>query len=232
MSDAGLRALDERYYEGEELYRTAEWNERGLFAWEQTLIDRHFAGCRRIVVPACGGGREVLALLQAGFDAVGYEPHPGLLAYAREFLAAHGHQSRAHPAPRDEFPPAEGPVDGVVVGWGAFSLLHGRARRISFLEQARRRIAPNGPVLLSFLIGSHDSRELRLTTATANAVRWLRRRSPVQLGDVLAPNLVHVFSPQELSEEIGTAGFEPAVYGTMGRAYEDTSHAAAVVRPA
>src|SRR5687768_14260267 len=72
LSDARLRALDEAYYEGEWAYRTAEWNERGLFGWEQAVVDEHFAGLERIAVAGCGGGREVLALRARGFDAVGY----------------------------------------------------------------------------------------------------------------------------------------------------------------
>src|SRR4051794_32027543 len=41
LSDAGLRRLDELYYEGTDLYRTKEWNERGLFDWESDLVERH-----------------------------------------------------------------------------------------------------------------------------------------------------------------------------------------------
>lgn len=212
LSDASLRLLDERYYDNALPWSTDEWNERGLFDWERDLVDEHFRRCERLLVLACGGGREVLALLNKGFEATGYEPHPALLAYARRFLAAHGYESRVYPAPRDEFPPAAVPADGVVVGWGGFSLVHRRARRIALLREARRRLRPGGPILLSFLAGPSDGRELKMTRAAASGLRRLRGRPPAELGDTLAPNLIHVFTRARLAEEIRAAGLDLAAY--------------------
>jgi SAM-dependent methyltransferase len=230
LSDASLRLLDERYYDDSVLYRTDKWNERGFFDWERDLVDEHFRNCERVPVLACGGGREVLALLNEGFDATGYEPHPALVTYARRFLAAHGHESRVHSAPRDEFPSAAGPADGVVVGWGGFSLIHGRARRIALLREARRRLPAGGPVLLSFFARPSDSRELNVTKSAATGLRRLRGNPPAELGDTLAPNLVHVFTRPRLAEEIRAADLELADYRVIARADELTTYASAVVR--
>src|SRR5436309_2730404 len=90
LTDAELAALDESYYEQATMYRTASWNERGLFDWEQRLVLDHFPPGARIIVTACGGGREVLALLKMGFDVFGYESHPALAAFAGDFMAEHG----------------------------------------------------------------------------------------------------------------------------------------------
>jgi hypothetical protein len=230
LSDSSLRLLDERYYDESVLYRTDEWNERGLFDWERDLIDEHFRGCDRVVVLACGGGREVLALLNEGFDATGYEPHPALLAYARAFFAARGHASRVQPVPRGEFPAAGAPADGVVIGWGGFSLVHGRARRITVLRDARRQLPAGGPLLLSFFARQADGRELRMTRAAATGLRRLRGHPPAEIGDTLAPNLVHVFTRARLEEEVRAADLEVATYRVIGPADEGTSYAAAVVR--
>jgi SAM-dependent methyltransferase len=230
LSDESLRLLDERYYDQSVVYRTDEWNERGLFEWERELIDEHFRSCRRVLVLACGGGREVLALLSEGFDATGYEPHPALLTYARGFLRSRGHESRVHAAPRDEFPAAAGRADGVVVGWGGFSLVHGRARRIALLREAGRRLSPGGPVLLSFFARASDGRELKMTRAAATALRRLRGHPPVDLGDTLAPNMVHVFTRARLVEEARAANLELAAYRVIAPADGVTSYAAAVVR--
>ena len=230
LSDASLRLVDERYYEESVIYRTDEWNERGLFDWERDLIDEHFRDRERIVVLACGGGREVLALLREGFEATGYEPHPALVSYARTFLAARGYASRVHAAQRDEFPADAGPADAVVVGWGGFSLVHRRARRIALLREARRALPPGGPVLLSFFARQRDGRELKLTKAAATRLRRLRGRQPPELGDTLAPNLVHVFTRPRLVEEVAAAGLELVVYQALAPADESTSYASAVVR--
>jgi hypothetical protein len=110
--------------------------------------------------------------------------------------------------------------------------MQGRARRIAFLSQARRRLPHGGPVLLSFFDRSRDTRELRWTAAVANRLRRLRRAEPVELGDTLAPNLVHVFTRAQVSEEVAAAGFELAAYAVIGSAADATSYASAVARVA
>lgn len=230
LSDRSLRALDRRYYDSAGVYRTADWNEKGLFDWERRSIEEHFNGSERVLVIACGGGREVLALLESGFDAVGFEPHPDLADYARNFLAERGHPGRVEDAQRDEFPVAGGPCDGVLVGWGAYSLMHGGAARVRLLSDARRQLPPGGPVLLSFFDRDGDSRELKWTRAAANAFRRLRGADALELGDTLSPNLVHVFSRGELSEEADAAGLDVASYEIAGHADGATRYAYAVLR--
>jgi hypothetical protein len=229
LSDRSLRALDRRYYDSAELYRTTEWNERGLFDWERRPLEEHFGSAARVLVPACGGGRELLALLQAGFDAQGYEPHPGLAAYARAFLAERGHPGRVEDAEPDQFPPGGSDCDGVLVGWGAYSLMHGRAGRVGFLTDARRQLPVGGPVLLSFFDRDGDSRELRWTRTAANALRRLRGAGALELGDTLAPNLVHIFSRAQLIEETSAAGFDLASYAIAGQADGVTRYACATL---
>lgn len=230
LPDAALRAVDERYYDSQELYRTADWNERGLFAWERALVDAHFAGRERLVVCACGGGREVLALLRDGVDAAGYESHPALAAYARRLLAERGHPGRIEAVARDTFPAAD--CDGAIVGWGAYSLIHGAQRRVAFLREARLRLAPGSPLLLSFFERDALGRELRATLAIANALRRLRRAPAVEPGDTMAPNRVHVFTPAQVADEAAAGGFEPVARGSAGIAEKATRHAYAVLRAA
>jgi hypothetical protein len=230
LSERSLRALDRRYYDSAGVYRTAGWNEKGLFPWELRSVEDHFRQGARVLVPACGGGREVLALLEAGFDAAGYEPHPDLAAYARSFLAERGHRDRIEEAKPDEFPSAGGPCDAVLVGWGAYSLMHGRAARVAFLGGARHQLPTGGPVLISFFDRDADTRELRWTRAAANALRRLRGADALELGDTLAPNLVHIFSRAQLSEEAAAAGFDIASYEVAGHADGATRYAYAVLQ--
>ena len=227
LSDERLKAVDELYYDGEYLYRTEAWNDRGLFPWEEQLIGEYFQGRSRVLVAACGGGREVLALLGAGFDAHGCESHPALAEYGRELLARRGHPDRITGGPRDGLPPATAPWDGIVVGWGAYSLVHGRARRIALLAQAREQLVAGGPLLLSFFDGA-AGRRLRLTRAIAAPLRRARGARPLETGDTLAPNLVHVFTRERLAEELAAAGFELTTYGVVGQAQATTRYAAAV----
>jgi hypothetical protein len=229
LSDTSLQALDEAYYRRTSIYQTVGWNERGLFGWESRLVEEHFQGCERIAVPACGGGREVLALLESGRDAVGYESHPELAAFAGEFLSARGHPSRVRRSNRDEFP-TDDACDGAVVGWGAYSLIHGQARRARFLDGAVRALPAGAPLLLSFFDRDGDHRDLRWVRTIAGVLRRLRGAAPVELGDTLSPNLVHVFRREEVEHELTTAGFEVVSYGVVGQADERVRYAAAVAR--
>jgi hypothetical protein len=230
LSDSQLDALDERYYATSAQYRTDAWNEQGLFGWERQLVGDHFPARGRIVVLACGGGREVLALRDAGYDAVGYESHPALVAFARRFLADRGHRDCVFSMERDAFPDDAGACDAVIVGWGAYSLIGGSGARISFLRAAGAHLAAGDPVLVSFFERVAASRSARWTATIANALRRARGRAPIEQGDVLAPNRVHVFGVGAVGAEIDAAGFDVEVQGTIGPADEDTSYASAVLR--
>ena len=225
LGDDALRTLDELYYERAAVYRTPAWNERGLFPWEEELVGEHFGG-RRIGVTGCGGGREVLALLGMGLDAVGYESHPDLAAYGRTFLAERGHPDRIHHSDRDTF--AGGPCDAVIAGWGSYSLIHGRARRLQFLADVHRHLPPGGPVLLSVVEQAGGRRDFRSIRTVANVVRRARRAAPVELGDTLAPNRVHAFAAGEVEAELRDAGFDLVRYRPIAEADEIMRHAAAV----
>lgn len=229
LSDAQLRSLDERYYDRDPTYTTAAWNERGLAPWERDEIERGFAGRSRVVVPACGGGREVLALLAAGFDVIGYESHPALSRYAQAFLAERGHPGRALPMARDRFPDC-GRCDGVLVGWGAYSLIAPRHQRVAFLRAANAATAPGGRVMLSFFARPAHGRELRLTARLAGRLRRVRGASPVELGDTLAPNRVHVFTREEIDGELRDAGLALDSYRIVAAAAAAVSYACAIGR--
>ena len=229
MSEDRLRALDEHYYDVDVMYRTTAWNERGLSAWERGAVQRTFPPGSRIVVPACGGGREVLALLDAGFDAIGYESHPGLVGFAERFLADHGHPGRAFAVARDRFPPEAGSWDGVLVGWGGYSLIAPRAARVSFLRDAGSATELGGALMLSCFARPAHGRELRVTARVARALQRGRTGS-MELGDTLAPNRVHVFTRAELDAELREAGLVLDSYATVSVADGITSYVCAIGR--
>lgn len=230
LSEDDLRALDEHYYDDAGSYRTAEWNEQGLFPWEQRLVDEHVPCDGRVVVLACGGGREVLALRRGGRDAVGYEPHPALVAVAQQTLAAAGHPGCVHPVGRDAFPSGAGPCAAVLVGWGAYSLVHTSARRTALLRDAHAHLEAGAPVVLSFFERPESHREVRWTKAIADVGRRLRGAAALELGDTLSPNAVHLFTRAELADEATAAGFDVAAHGAIGEAEGSITYAAAVLR--
>jgi hypothetical protein len=216
----GLAALDETHYarlidraRGSAFsYSDETWNTSGLQPWEAVAVDGHFPPGGRVVVTGAGGGREVLALLERGFDAVGFEPQPDLVSAGRGILGRRGAGDRVHHAPRDAFPAQAGPADAVLVGWGSYMLMPGRARRIAFLGSARAHLPEGAPVILSFFVRSAAERDYDRLAAVANLVRRLRRAERVEVGDALRPNYVHLFTREEIAGELHEAGFTLVAY--------------------
>jgi hypothetical protein len=166
-----------------------------------------------VLVTGAGGGREVLGLVDRGFDAIGYEPQPRLVREGSAILAAHGAEGRLRAGPRDRFPRHDAPLDAVLVGWGSYMLMPGRARRLEFLCAARERLEPGAPMLLSFFVRSSGERDFHRLAAAANLVRRLRGDEPVDVGDALRPNFVHFFTIAEIRDELREGGFSLDLFG-------------------
>jgi hypothetical protein len=212
MDRESLDLIDEIYYEGKSNYVDEAYNSSGLRDWEAAMIEAHFPKEGRVVVTGAGGGREVLALVERGYDAVGYEPNGQLVSAGGRFLEKRGHENRLRGVDRDAFPPDAEPCDAVVVGWGSYMLIPGRARRVDFLRDARERLPDGGPILLSFFARPPEARSFLTIARAANVARRLRGRTPVEVGDALSPNYTHHFTRDEIASELEASGFRLVVY--------------------
>jgi hypothetical protein len=207
-----LDALDAQYYDAKTMYVDDGYNVGGLHAWERAAIEEYFPAAGRIVVTGAGGGREVLALLELGFDAVGFECNRRLASYGDALLRRHGHDGRLHWAPRHEWPSQSGGCDGVVVGWGSYTHMPGRALRLRFLRGARAHLRPGSPVLLSFWSVRSLTTYLRAVEIVGTAIRRLCGRPGLDAGDALAGTYVHFFTEHQVRAELFDAGFAPVEY--------------------
>jgi hypothetical protein len=226
LSRETMQEVDEAHFARAGAYNNEAHNLRGLFDWEARAVADFFAGRRTIGVIAAGAGREVLALSRQGFQAEGFECNPGLVAYAGDLLPRHGCQAAVRLIARDAAPTGAGPYDGVIVGWGAYMLIAGRARRIRFLRDLRPLLTDGAPVLLSFFTRSAHAR-LALTFRVARVLSRLLRRTPPDLGDDLSPMFVHRFDEAELVSELAEAGFTLARFTPEGRGPYDSGWAVA-----
>jgi hypothetical protein len=208
-----LHRLDAAYYAGERMYLDDGYNRRGLWAWEREALDGWFPTEGRVAVTGAGAGREVLALVERGYDAVGYECNADLAAAGNALLDG---RARIEPAPRDRFPDGVGPVDGLIVGWGSYSHLFGRAARVEFLRGVAGALRPGAPVLVSFLARQGASGRFRVAGSVGSGLRRLRGRPPLDLGDALVPAYAHYFTEDELRAELLEAGLEPLHHATTG----------------
>ena len=208
-----LDAACEQYYDERPAYQNSDYNRKGLSDWEREMVDRFFPPAGRLLVTAAGGGREVLALHKRGYQLDAVECNPRLVASANRFLESEQVPCVVGLVAPDSAPAGAQRYDAIVVGWGSYMLIQGRARRIAFLRALRGRLQDGAPLLLSFFTRDEDTPYFRLMRAVANGLRTVLRREPIDLGDSLTPSYAHYFRQEELAAELQAAGFELLYFG-------------------
>lgn len=206
----GLQAVTSLFYERHPLYTDTVHNRSGLFAWEQAVVEKNFAPGAQVLVPGCGGGRELLALASLDFRTTGCDPDPRYLESARMI----DWSGVAHPpvilqAAPDQVPAHLPLHDACLLGWGAYTHVVGRSARIAFLQSLRKALVPGAPLLLSFWACAPRSRKRMVAYAVASFVAKLtfNSRSP-EYGDWLGQSFTHSFHEAEIRDELAAAGFE------------------------
>jgi SAM-dependent methyltransferase len=213
MGSKSLNEATRLYYQGVPKYLESEYNTSGLKAWEAEVLDRFFGECRTLLVGAAGGGREVVALARKGLEVMAFECSAEMVEAARDLLAEAALVAEVLDSKPGEVPRLETLSDGVIVGWGGYMHIPGRAARIRFLEELRERVHPGGPLLLSFFTRSSDSRLFSWIQRLARVIRRLRfSREEVELGDALAGSFDHHFTKEEIASELAAAGFQLVEY--------------------
>lgn len=71
------------------------------------------------------------------------------------------------------------------------------------------------PILLSFYSRNEHVAFLESVARTGNLVGRLLGRSPLDVGDTLAPNFMHYFTRAQLESELRDGGFEPVVFESL-----------------
>ncbi|AKT37589.1 hypothetical protein [Chondromyces crocatus] len=232
-------AIDE-HYDGASSYLSAQTLAAGLYPFERrALADWFPAPPARLFLPGAGGGRELLALLEHGYEVDALEPAPRLAEAARQRVAARALGARG--AVRNEDLESwaarkRAGYDGIFTGWGVWSHLLRRDDRLAVLRRFREA-SPGGPVLLSFwrrepvfdpeergasATGEGTSSSSgRLLSLTRHVLRGrILRLPPVEAGTIWRAGLyVHCVSEAELAEEAGLSGYRLVHYERDGSRY-------------
>ena len=219
LSRSALDEIDDIYYlvrRGKQSspidYRSDEHNERGLREWEREVIEKYFDKKGRLAVLGAGGGREVLALKQLGFEVEGWECQEELASSANRLLTTMGFEPTVSVYPRDTCPRGDPCFSGIIVGWGVYTHMNGSQGRIALLRAIRERLLQGSPILLSFFSRDQAALMYDLTARVANILRLIARREHVEVGDFLGPNFVHFFTESEVRCELEAAGFTLSMY--------------------
>jgi len=217
-----LTAITIRSYEQSRVYSGPEHNQSGLFPWERETIDRFFRPGSRILVAACGGGRELIALHRLGFQADGFDCTPHLVETSRRLLQELGISSNVMLCPPNEVPLESPPHDGLIVGWTAYMQIPGSARRIAFLRKLHASVPPEAPILISFWVREGESPDEGRVFRLAKWLRSLpgRRADPVETGDhVTDRGYHHCFAKEEIEAEFRAGGFRMCHYSQADHPY-------------
>jgi len=179
LPGAACDAISEKSYGGGELYTRAEYLDQGFHFWEDLAVRTYSAPGSRVLVAAAGGGREIIALARAGFQAAGFGCNRAMFEAGRRALAERGMAATLDWAPPSVAPKMDGYFDALIVGWFAYGCISPRARRIESMKSLRAQLRPGSPVLASTPIGSRLGKVLIWTPRNANAVGICTFRPPV-----------------------------------------------------
>jgi hypothetical protein len=216
LSRSELQTIDRIYYEQTSDYCDESYNKSGFFVWERKAFMKFFQSCQTMLVAAIGGGRETIALNRLGFDVDGFECNRQLFDFAEKLFEQENVEGEFHLTPRDAVWHFGKIYDGAIIGWAAYMLIQGRARRIDFLKKMRAQMSDGAPLLVSFYARRSNDIYFKRVYATANFFRALLGREKIELGDGLYPfPFAHWFSEAEINAELADAGFTVVYYSAQ-----------------
>ena len=187
----------------------------GLEAWEKRVYDRVLRPHDHILLIGCGEGRDLVALLEAGYAVTGLEQSPQLAQQARAHLNA---RKLAAVVLETSIEDAvlNAAYDVMIFSMFSYGLIPGSAERVRTLVRLRTSLAPGGRIICSYVTSNgHSPAGLGLTRASARLARndWLP-----EPGDTFAPApgdkrllfYQHYFPPQGFAAECAQAGLQIA----------------------
>ena len=182
----------------------------GLTPDEIDMLDRVPLSHGRLLLLGVGGGREAVALGQKGFDVMGVDFIPQLLAKTKENCAKHNLRfaGLAQEISRIDVPAAR--FDVVWLGDGIYSSVPTSHRRVAMLKRIRNALKSDGYCICLFF--------WRRGKGIPRAVEWFRKcfgfltggNIHYEDGDTLFQNaeFIHEFSiEQKLKDELKQGGF-------------------------
>lgn len=197
---------------------------RGLFDWEREHYRALPPPPARVLVGAAGSGREVLVLLERGYQVDAFEPADEAWAALRENAKGRATlwQLRYEDlVDRVETGAATGPqperYDAVLLGWGSLACIIEDDTRHRLIR-ACDALCPRGPILASTFLRNETARS-GMGRAGAIASRWMGESAPHQ-SMIFVPSggFMHPLTRSEV-EALGSEVGRRTVWGETSGAY-------------
>jgi hypothetical protein len=214
-----LNAVTAEHFDQSKYYASPGHNLSGFFGWEKSVLERFFQRGSHILVAGAGGGREVLALRKAGFEAEGFECSVPLVRASEQIFERLGESKYVTLCEPDRVPQGPRIYDGLVVGWTVYTHIPTKARRVAFLQGLSERALPGSPLLVSYFARQSGASDDVLVHRTARFWRFLLRgrQEPLEVGDRISyARFVRSFTSDEVEAELRDAGFRSAHHGADG----------------
>jgi SAM-dependent methyltransferase len=185
----------------------------GLTPWEKEAVARFFHPGERVLVVGSGTGRELLALTTLGYQPTGVEPALPASAIARDALAARGHRGDVIDGFIEDVA-LTGAFDVIVFSYYSYGLIPESRRRVDVLRKVAAHLAHQGRVVISYWKRDEGAMPARAVRAMA---RMTRSDWRPEVGDVIGnAQYEHLFTPEEIALEAGSAGLRIVFHGKLG----------------
>lgn len=197
----------------EEYGRTSWASQPGFMEWEEELYTRVLRPGDRVLLVGCGTGRDLVPLIQRGFDAAGLDLGAEAIEACRRNLEKKGLKA---PLVAGSVVDAAlpGSFDVVIFSWFCYSYVPGAQARVAALRRLRGLLRAQGRIVLTYF-----RNEPPISRIPCRLARLLSRLSGSDFlpehGDYVEmwrgrgePSLhfEHRFAPGELRREAEAAG--------------------------
>ena len=213
---ADLRAAIEREWDKVGASHWEDYNWSCLMTWERNFYLRFLKPDDRVLVVGCGTGRDLLALLERGYQAEGLDVAPGCTATAGRLLRQRGYEVPLYTGAIEaiELP---GRFDAFILSWFCYSYIPQSETRIHVLRKLREHLNPGGRILVTYAPAKTLPRRLpiRLTQLVAWATRsdWRPEYGDhLTIHDRHNLHYEHQFTREGLEGEARAAGLSVAFH--------------------
>lgn len=191
---------------------TADLYEWSLENWEQEVIERHGIESGRMLVLGAGVGREAIALAQRGLTVVGLDISRQALHIAAETARRSRVPAQFVQADFLHLPFALPQFRYAILSGIMYSSIPGRAQRQAWLADLSRYLAPEGLVILNFLVDHPPPSRIQRVSHAINRrlITLPGANRAYQPGDSCAQgHFLHAFLHEsEIREELEQAGVQ------------------------
>jgi hypothetical protein len=212
MSEKTIDRYNSFHYDHSTKYLEDTYNLSGLHKWEYDRIKKYFSSARTFMLIGAGGGRETAALRKWGVDVDSYECSEKFVVSGNDFLKRNNIDATICWLPVNSVPDVIKKYDGIILGWGAYTHIHGSWNRISLLKKLHPFCKNETQIMISFFTTGGLGRKDKIISRVSNFLRFFSQRPKTEPGDRLESYFAHYFNREEIESELMKAGFRMTEY--------------------